>query len=119
MNMSRTEPPTREGSHAKSLSSARRALSRLALTVAAAAVGATLLASLTLSARAADSAPNPARDVFGSVTTAPRLPAGFTKTFKSRIVYANGIDQHAVIGGNGFRCRSCMDGRRTGTRGAS
>jgi pimeloyl-ACP methyl ester carboxylesterase len=38
---------------------------------------------------------------FGSVSTDPRLPAGFTRTFKSRHVQANGIRQHAVIGGNG------------------
>jgi pimeloyl-ACP methyl ester carboxylesterase len=37
----------------------------------------------------------------GSVSRAPRLPAGFTKTFKSRFVQANGIRQHAVIGGEG------------------
>jgi pimeloyl-ACP methyl ester carboxylesterase len=37
----------------------------------------------------------------GSVSGAPRLPAGFTKTFKSRFVQANGIRQHAVIGGEG------------------
>jgi pimeloyl-ACP methyl ester carboxylesterase len=37
----------------------------------------------------------------GSVSQAPRLPAGFTKTFKSRFVQANGIRQHVVIGGEG------------------
>jgi pimeloyl-ACP methyl ester carboxylesterase len=37
----------------------------------------------------------------GSVSGAPRLPAGFTKTFKSRFVQANGIRQHVVIGGEG------------------
>src|SRR5262249_19210949 len=37
----------------------------------------------------------------GSVSTAPRLPAGFTKTFKGRFVQANGIRQHVVIGGDG------------------
>jgi pimeloyl-ACP methyl ester carboxylesterase len=37
----------------------------------------------------------------GSVTTAPGLPAGFTKTFTSRIVQAGGIRQHVVIGGDG------------------
>jgi pimeloyl-ACP methyl ester carboxylesterase len=35
------------------------------------------------------------------VSTAPRLPAGFTKTFRSRFVQANGIRQHVVIGGDG------------------
>jgi len=38
---------------------------------------------------------------FGSVSTAPRLPAGFTRTFKSRYVQANGIRQHIVTGGSG------------------
>jgi pimeloyl-ACP methyl ester carboxylesterase len=37
----------------------------------------------------------------GSVSGAPRLSAGFTRTFKSRFVQANGIRQHAVIGGEG------------------
>lgn len=37
----------------------------------------------------------------GSVSTAPQLPAGFTDTFTSRIVQANGIGQHVVIGGDG------------------
>jgi pimeloyl-ACP methyl ester carboxylesterase len=40
-------------------------------------------------------------DGFGSVATAPRLPARFRKTFQSRIIRANGIRQHAVIGGDG------------------
>jgi pimeloyl-ACP methyl ester carboxylesterase len=37
----------------------------------------------------------------GSVSRAPELPPGFTKTFKSRFVQANGIRQHVVIGGGG------------------
>jgi pimeloyl-ACP methyl ester carboxylesterase len=37
----------------------------------------------------------------GSVSAAPRLPAGFRKTFTSRFVYAGGLRQHAVIGGDG------------------
>jgi pimeloyl-ACP methyl ester carboxylesterase len=37
----------------------------------------------------------------GSASGAPRLPAGFTKTFKSHFIQANGIRQHAVIGGEG------------------
>jgi pimeloyl-ACP methyl ester carboxylesterase len=54
-----------------------------------------------LPASTVSSAPNPAPAAFGSVSTAPRLPAGFTKTFKSRFVEANGIRQHVVIGGEG------------------
>jgi pimeloyl-ACP methyl ester carboxylesterase len=41
------------------------------------------------------------REGFGSVSTARRLPKGFKKTFKSHIIRANGISQHAVIGGDG------------------
>jgi len=37
----------------------------------------------------------------GSVAQAPHLPAGFTETFTGRYVHANGIRQHAVIGGDG------------------
>jgi pimeloyl-ACP methyl ester carboxylesterase len=32
---------------------------------------------------------------------APHLPAGFSKTFASRYVHANGLRQHVVIGGDG------------------
>jgi pimeloyl-ACP methyl ester carboxylesterase len=37
----------------------------------------------------------------GSVSQAPHLPPGFTKTFTSRFVHANGLRQHVVIGGEG------------------
>ena len=37
----------------------------------------------------------------GSVTDAPNLPAGFTDTFSSRYIDANGVRLHAVIGGAG------------------
>src|ERR671921_2875026 len=37
----------------------------------------------------------------GSVSGAPNLPDGFTDTFTSRYVDANGLRQHAVIGGEG------------------
>ena len=37
----------------------------------------------------------------GSVTGVPHLPAGFTDTFTSRFVDANGIQLHVVIGGSG------------------
>jgi pimeloyl-ACP methyl ester carboxylesterase len=37
----------------------------------------------------------------GSVSGAPGLPKGFGKTFTSRFIRANGIRQHAVIGGDG------------------
>lgn len=37
----------------------------------------------------------------GSVSGAPELPAGFTRTFTSRYVDAGGVRLHAVIGGKG------------------
>jgi len=37
----------------------------------------------------------------GSVSQAPHLPAGFTKTFTSRYVDAGQVRLHAVIGGDG------------------
>ena len=76
-------------------------LSRRAFNGGAAAVtGIGLLgrwASAAPSASASEGGPHQ----FGSVTTAPRLPKSFTRTFKSRIVRANGIRQHVVIGGDG------------------
>ena len=47
------------------------------------------------------SIPHPAEHGPGSISEAPGLPAGFTDTFTSRIVQANGIAQHVVIGGDG------------------
>ncbi|QHA10019.1 alpha/beta fold hydrolase [Streptomyces broussonetiae] len=38
---------------------------------------------------------------FGTVSRAPHLPAGFTETFTSRFVHANGLRQHVVVGGSG------------------
>ena len=66
---------------------------------AAAATGASLLGGLATST--ASAAPQRTRGSIGSVSTAPRLPAGFTRTFTSRFVEANGIRQHVVIGGGG------------------
>lgn len=101
MNPPRTELPSREGRHKRSRSLPPRRHAQRALTVAAVAVGALLLGSLSLSASTVASSSKTAPKVFGSVTTAPKLPPGFTETFKSRIVHANGIYQHAVIGGDG------------------
>lgn len=63
---------------------------------AAAAAGAALVGGLASPATA-----KTLQGVSGDVGTAPRLPAGFAQTFKSRFVRANGIRQHAVIGGEG------------------
>lgn len=74
-------------------------LSRRAFTAGAvAAAGIPLLGVRPAAASA--SVPRVPAD-FGSVGTAPRLPAGFTDTFSSRFVRANGIRQHVVIGGDG------------------
>jgi len=43
----------------------------------------------------------PETDAPGSVSQAPGLPGGFTTTFTSRLVHANGISQHVVVGGDG------------------
>jgi pimeloyl-ACP methyl ester carboxylesterase len=45
--------------------------------------------------------PFPEVDAVGSVSQAPDLPDGFTATFTSQLVDANGIRQHAVVGGDG------------------
>jgi hypothetical protein len=37
----------------------------------------------------------------GSVAGAPNLPDGFAETFTSRFIDANGLRQHAVVGGDG------------------
>jgi pimeloyl-ACP methyl ester carboxylesterase len=93
MNTSAIEP-SNEGAPS------RRRLSRRTLAAGAAAVtGASLLGAWTSSAAA--SAPRRTPDGFGSVATAPRLPAGFARTFRSRFIQANGIRQHVVIGGDG------------------
>ena len=73
------------------------------LGTATAATGATFLGGVAAPA-ASGLAPRqggPDGFGFGSVSTAPRLPAGFTRTFKSRYVQANGIRQHIVTGGSG------------------
>ncbi|RFA06585.1 alpha/beta hydrolase [Subtercola boreus] len=38
---------------------------------------------------------------YGSVHNSPNLPLGFTDVFESYLVEANGIRQHAIIGGSG------------------
>ena len=38
---------------------------------------------------------------FGSVAGSPHLSRDFTRTFQSHLIQANGIRQHAVIGGDG------------------
>jgi pimeloyl-ACP methyl ester carboxylesterase len=91
-------------------SSTPRSGARQLVAVAGAAVmtlaGLAVLASTTLSAGSTPPASTTvaAKKVaanLGVVATAPNLPPGFKSTFKSRFVRANGILQHAVIGGDG------------------
>lgn len=88
----------------KSTHGARR-LVAVAGAAAAALAGLATLASSTLSATSATPVPSSAHGRghanIGVVATAPDLPPGFTATFKSRFVDANGIRQHAVVGGDG------------------
>jgi pimeloyl-ACP methyl ester carboxylesterase len=99
MSTSPIESGSQAGSDSEWAPKIRRRFSRRRFT--AALVGATLLGSLALFSGTAASAPEPAPDTFGSVSTAPNLPAGFTETFTSRLVEANGIRQHVVVGGEG------------------
>ncbi len=98
MSISPPEPAGRADGEASSQPAARPFSRRGFVGTAAAATGLSLLGGWPSSAAAA---PARVQDGFGSVTTAPRLPSGFTKTFKSRFVQANGIQQHVVVGGDG------------------
>ncbi len=96
MNTSAPGSPDFEGPDPEPPS--ERGLSRRALAGGAAAVaGVSLIGGWTGPAAATARTPGGS----GSVATAPRLPAGFRKTFSSRFVHANGIRQHVVIGGDG------------------
>ena len=100
MNTSPTEPPTQEGPGPESSSHyAWHGLSRRGFVGgAAAATGIALVGGWRPPAA---SAPMRMPKGPGSVSAAPRLPAGFTDTFTSRLIHAGGIRQHAVIGGDG------------------
>ncbi|MGW4518368.1 alpha/beta fold hydrolase [Streptomyces sp. NPDC004393] len=84
----------------------RKFLATSAAAAAAATVG-SLSVLPTQSAVAAEAGSHRGRRLddgvngFGSVSQAPNLPQGFTDTFSSRFVHANGLRQHVVIGGNG------------------
>ncbi|MFD9005062.1 alpha/beta fold hydrolase [Streptomyces sp. NPDC059582] len=86
--------------------SRRSFLSTSAATMAAATAGSLGLLP-TQSAVAAETGPHGGRpgdgsaNGPGSVSQAPHLPPGFTKTFSSRFVHAGGLRQHVVIGGSG------------------
>jgi pimeloyl-ACP methyl ester carboxylesterase len=73
-------------------------LSRRGFTAGTAAVA----AGSVVGAPVAEAAPSKHRPRdFGSVATAPHLPAGFRRVFRDRFVTAHGIRQHAVVGGDG------------------
>ncbi|MEU4091723.1 alpha/beta hydrolase [Streptomyces sp. NPDC026673] len=99
MNPSPIEPPSSAGPGAQPAPRPDHGLSRRAFVGGAAAVaaGLSLVGASALPAAASGRMPRG----FGSVSTAPGLPAGFTKTFTSRFVQANGLRQHVVVGGEG------------------
>lgn len=61
----------------------------------------------------------PTTSDFGSVHDVPLLPIGFKGLFESYLIEAEGLVQHAVVGGEGHRCFCSADGPRAGMRGAS
>jgi pimeloyl-ACP methyl ester carboxylesterase len=86
----------------------RHRRTRIAAFVGACAAGAALVALVGSTASVSQSAaaakvhkPRSAGAAIGLVSTAPDLPKGFNRTFRSRFVQANGISQHVVIGGDG------------------
>jgi pimeloyl-ACP methyl ester carboxylesterase len=98
MSASSTQPTVSRSSSPN----ARRRLRGRALIggVAAAATAAVLVGSVLVQPAATSTrAPTPTGP--GSVSGAPNLPPGFTNTFTSRYVDANGLRMHAVIGGEG------------------
>lgn len=103
MNSSPQDPPAERGSDPEaSAGTTRSGISRRAFASGAAGVAAGVAgASLLGSAPRAFATGGQVPDGFGTVSTAPRLPTGFARTFKSRFIRANGIRQHAVIGGEG------------------
>jgi pimeloyl-ACP methyl ester carboxylesterase len=102
MNDSLQEPPDQnQDSGPVSTSRVRPGFSRRVFTGGAAgAAGLSLFGGRGASVASAVT-PHRVPDGFGNVSTAPRLPAGFARTFTSRYVQANGIRQHVVVGGGG------------------
>jgi len=97
MSASSTLPP---GSQSSSLNAGSRRRGHALIGGVVAAAAAALVGSVLVQP-AALSAPVPTPTGPGSVSGAPNLPPGFTKTFKSRYIDANGLRMHAVIGGEG------------------
>jgi pimeloyl-ACP methyl ester carboxylesterase len=97
MSAPSTLPP---GSQSSSPNAGRRLRGRTLIGGVVAAAAAALVGSVLVQP-AATSPRGPTPTGPGSVSGAPNLPPGFTKTFKSRYVDANGLRMHAVIGGEG------------------
>jgi pimeloyl-ACP methyl ester carboxylesterase len=99
VSSSSPRPPTPEGPG--SVSQAEQAITRRRF---AGLAGATLAAGLAPAGTQADAASGRGfkpRRQRGPRPRPPHLPAGFTRTFRSRFINANGLRQHAVIGGDG------------------
>jgi pimeloyl-ACP methyl ester carboxylesterase len=98
MNAFPTPPPAQEDvASGMPSGGAGRPVSRRAF-----AGGAAVMSGLSLAGGSTPAgASGRIHDAFGSVSTAPRLPAGFRRTFRSHFLRAGGIRQHAVIGGDG------------------
>ena len=75
--------------------------SRNPLVIAGTAIVLATTSLALFSGTTAASSPKSLTKSLGAVETAPGLPSGFSKTFKSKFVRANGIRQHAVVGGDG------------------
>jgi pimeloyl-ACP methyl ester carboxylesterase len=95
-------PSTRPTGSPSASPNARHRLPRRAFIggVAAAAAAAALVGNV-LAQPATTSTHTPTPKGPGSVPGAPNLPPGFTRTFTSRYIDANGLRMHAVTGGDG------------------
>ncbi|MCX4911999.1 alpha/beta fold hydrolase [Streptomyces sp. NBC_00687] len=120
MNRTPAEPPSENISESDSSEGSSRKPSRrtvivglVATTAVAALIGGLALAATGAAPKSVSSSTSggepavPTGDAasqagkFGSVSTSPNLSAEFKKTFSDHYVEANGIRQHAVIGGEG------------------
>ena len=107
MNAARSEQPDDESADRTSDAVIGSSFSRRVFTGGvAAAAGLSLIGGWPSSARAEErvahgSNRNGDTRAFGSVAGSPHLSRDFARTFQSHVIRANGIRQHAVIGGDG------------------
>jgi pimeloyl-ACP methyl ester carboxylesterase len=99
VSSSSTRPPTPEGPG--SASEAEQGISRRRFAGLAGATLAAGLAPAGTHAYAASERGIKARHHRWRGPRPPHLPAGFTRTFRSQLIDAGGLRQHAVIGGDG------------------